>query len=127
MNVKRALLALLLAVITHYTAYWYGSKKPAQIIEKEVIKRDVQTIIKEVIRPDGSKSIETIIIDKSKETASKSVPVFAPDKQWVVGAYYKLNNPTYALLISRRLLGPISASAFGDLTGNLYLGVTIEF
>jgi len=127
MNYKAALIALIIAIGSHYTAYWYGSKKPAQIIEKEVIKRDVQTIIKEVTRPDGSKIIETIIIDKSKETASKSVPVFAPDKQWVIGAYYKLNNPTYALLISRRLLGPISASAFGDLTGNIYLGVNIEF
>jgi hypothetical protein len=127
MNFKVAFIALLMAIGTHYTAYWYGSKKPAQIIEKEVVRKDVQTIIKEIIRPDGSKEIQTIIVDKSKESSTVKIPVFQPPKDWVVGAYYRVNDPTYALSVSRRILGPFSASAFGDLKGNIYLGATIEF
>lgn len=127
MNVRAAIISVMLLVATHYTAYWYGSKKPAEIVERETVKYNVVTQIKEVTRPDGTKETTTTITDKTKETAAKSVPVFAPEKQWVVGAYYRLNNPTYALSVSRRLVGPFSASAFGDLTGNLYLGLTVEF
>lgn len=123
---KYVVVTILIAA-THYGAYHYGSKKPAQIIEREVIKRDVETRIVEVVKPDGSKEVQTIIIDKSKESSTAKTPVLVPKPDWVVGAYYRINDPTYALSISRRILGPFSASAFGDLRGNLYLGVSVEF
>lgn len=125
MNIKVVGLALLIAVASHYAAYYVGSQKTAQIVEKEVIRRDVVTQIVEVTRPDGSKEVKTIIKDKTKEKSSKQVTI--PQKDWMVGAYYRLNDPTYALSISRKLIGPISGAAFFDLKGNVYLGATIEF
>lgn len=125
MNIKVAGLALLIAVGTHYAAYYVGSQKPAQIVEREVIRRDVVTQIVEVTRPDGTKEVKTIIKDKTKEQSSKEIT--AVSKDWMVGAYYRLNDPTYAISVSRKLIGPISGAAFFDLKGNVYLGATFEF
>lgn len=126
-NFKSAFFAFLILASSHYVAYYYGSQKPAQIVEREAIKRDVETRIVEVVKPDGSKEVQTVIIDKSKESSTAKTPVLVPKPDWVVGAYYRLNDPTYALSVSRRILGPFSASAFGDLSGNVYLGVSVEF
>lgn len=123
---KYLILAIIL-LVTHYSSYWYGSQKPAQIINTETVRKDVVTVVKEVTRPDGTKETVTIIEDKSKESTTNKTPVLVPPRDWVIGAYYRLNDPTYALSVSRRILGPISASAFGDLKGNIYLGVNIEF
>ena len=124
---QKYLVVVIILVATHYTSYWYGSQKPAQIINTEIVRTDVVTQIKEVIKADGSKEIQTIIVDKSKENKKSVELVPQKSSDWVVGAYYRINDPTYALMVSRRILGPFSASAFGDLRGNLYLGATIEF
>ena len=37
-------------------------------IEKEVVRKDIITVIKEVVRPDGTKETTSTTTDKSKES-----------------------------------------------------------
>lgn len=129
LNAKNWLLALLLLVGTHGLAYWYGYNKPQNVITevKEVIKRDVKTRIVEVVKPDGSKQTVTNIIDKSKEGRNKRISTSASRADWLVGAYYKVNEPAYAISLSRRVLGPVYLSAFADTTKAFYFGLAVEF
>lgn len=42
--------------------------KTVEVIkEVEVVKRDVKTVIKEIVRPDGTKETRTVIKDRTKE------------------------------------------------------------
>lgn len=130
MNARLGLLLVVLLAVTHYGTYWYGSQKPAEvrIVEKEVIKKDVITQIVEVIKPDGSKEIKTIVIDKSTETNSKKTDVMPQrPKDWLVGAYYKVTDPAYGISANRRVLGPIFLQVAADTGRNLTVGLGMEF
>ena len=124
---NKILLVAALLGITHGLAYYYGYKKPAQVIttEKQVVKRDVVTQIVEVTKPDGTKEVKTVITDKSKE--NKQVSILKTDKQWLVGAYYRVNDPAYGLQASRRILGPLFVIIGADTDRNLTIGLNYEF
>lgn len=129
-NSTRAItLFVLLLTLTHYAAYYYGSERPAEIrtVEKEVVRKDVITRIVEVERPDGTKGKVTVITDKSTEKSSKSVDVTVAPKQWLVGAYYKVNNPAYGLAVNRRIIGPVFLNVSADTGLNLTVGLGMEF
>jgi len=129
MNARLGLLLVVLLAVTHYGSYWYGSQKPAEvkIVEKEVIKKDVITQIVEVVRPDGTKETKTIIIDKSTEKSSKNTEITQRPKDWLVGAYYKVNSPAYGISANRRVLGPIFVNVSADTGRNLTVGLGMEF
>lgn len=81
-----------------------------EVEEREVIRKDVTTIVREVTRPDGTKEIVTEIVDKTKEkkesrqetTISKPV-----EKQWhaAVGLERELSSTTniYSVTVERRV------------------------
>lgn len=121
--------AALLLIGTHSAIYYYGSKKPAEtiVVEKTVVKRDVQTVIKEVVRPDGTKETTTVVTDKTKESSAASTTIKQMQKDWLLGAYYRINDPTYALNLQRRIIGPVFLGAHVDLKGDIYVGASIEF
>ena len=50
---------------------WPTIDTKVTVQEKEVIRKDVQTVIKEVVKPDGTKETVTTIVDKSKESSIK--------------------------------------------------------
>jgi len=119
--------------ISHYIAYWQGSKKPAEIqvkeVVKDVIKRDVVTQIKEVTRPDGTKEVVTVINDKTQESHAKIAETVVKEslKNWMIGASYNVLKPAYSAEVSRRVLGPLFISVQGSTNGDLFLGVKAEF
>lgn len=123
-----ALLIGLLAV-THYTAWWYGSQKPAEIkiVEKEVIKKDVVTQIVEIVKPDGTKETKTVIVDKSTENSIKELIQSVRPRDWLVGAYYKVNDPAYGISVNRRVFGPVFVSVSADTQRQLSVGLGMEF
>lgn len=129
MSVKNMFAAIALLIGTHGVAYWYGSNKPAEVktVFKEVVKRDVVTVIKEIVKPDGTKETTTSIVDKSKENTSSKSKTTSKQRDWLVGAYYRVNEPTYALLLQRRILGPLFIGVHADLKGNYYGGISYEF
>ena len=71
------------------------TKEVEKIKEVEVVKRDVKTIIKEVVRPDGSKETVTTIDESTRENTrrqtdtAKEVTVAPAKPQWKAGATVK--------------------------------------
>lgn len=99
--------------------------------EKEVVRKDVQTVIKEIVKPDGSKETVTTIVDKSKESSTKQSEVIVNKKNdWFVaaGAEARLNNlqdPIYKIEANRRILGDIFVGATVNTQGAV--GVQVGF
>lgn len=84
------------------------------IKEVEVVKKDVVTVIKEIVRPDGTKETVTTITDKTKETSKKdsksesSTVIVYAKPQWRVQSSSSLEtNPKFGLGLERRVLGSV--------------------
>lgn len=136
-NVKQFGLALLIVGVS---AFWYGknSVKPeirTEVQEKEVVKRDIVTVIREILNPDGTKEVVTTITDNTKETKKSSSQTVATDikvaKDWAIGLNVKssslLEKPDYVLSIDRRVLGPFSATISASTDKQFGLGLKMEF
>ena len=50
---------------------WPTVETQVRVEEKEVIKKDIRTVIKERTNSDGSIEKETVIVDNSKESTTK--------------------------------------------------------
>lgn len=113
------------------------TKEVEKIKEVEVIKRDVKTIIKEVVRPDGSKETTTTIDESTRENTrrqtdnQKEVIVAASKPQWKAGLTAKasISNivPVYGVQVERRVMGPFFVNAQGWSDGTAALGLSLEF
>ena len=81
---------LILAVIglVGYGIGRYAQPGKVEVKEtiKEVIKKDVVTVVKEIVRPDGTKETETTTTDRSTETSdsSKNSKITAQRPAWKV-------------------------------------------
>ncbi len=90
---------------------WPNIETQIKIEEKEVIKKDIRTIIRERTNPDGSTEKETEIIDHSKEKRDKEFEqTITRKKDWYIAAGTSVNQkdltPVYNLQVNRRILGP---------------------
>lgn len=110
---------------------WPTIDTKVTVQEKEVIRKDVQTVIKEVVKPDGTKETVTTIVDKSKESSvKKSEEIVMKKNDWFVaaGAEMRLNdlqNPVYKIEANRRILGDIYLGGTVNTQGAV--GVQIGF
>lgn len=101
--------------------------------EKEVIRKDVQTVIKEVVKPDGTKETVTTIVDKSKESSvKKSEEIVMKKNDWFVAAGAEarlndLNNPVYKIEANRRILGDIYVGGTVNTQGAVGVQVGFSF
>lgn len=89
--------------------YWPTVRIKQQ--EIETIKRDVVTVVREIVRPDGTKETISTITDKSKE--NKSVTLLEAQKpNWLIsaGALYDVTerNMLYSASAQKRIAGPLS-------------------
>jgi len=143
MNTKTLIIVALLLGLVGYAVGRYV--QPPQVVTKEVevikevevVKREVKTVIKEVVRPDGTKETTTSIDETSKETSRrdaenrKDVTVVSEKAQWKAGIMAKasLTNviPVYGFQVERRILGPffVGAQGWGDQSAGLSL--SLEF
>ena len=114
------------------------TKVETVVKEVAVVKKDVQIIEKETKLKDGTIIKETTTIDKSQETTKKedttksSVTVENSKPQWKVhGLAEKLNkeitNPTYGVLIERRILGPAWVGVKYNTQSELGISIGVEF
>jgi hypothetical protein len=137
MNPKFLLPAIMIALGSGiYIGKLYFSRTETIEVEKEQTQKNVVTIVKEVVRPDGSRETETTTTDKSKETkdTKSSVSVVAPPRpDWhlSVAAQTKFNpiemKPIYGVQIERRILGPFSAGISVNTERSIGLVVGYEF
>lgn len=98
---------------------WPTVDKQVKIEEREVIKKDIQTVIKEVVKVDGTKETTTTIIDHTKEASERTLEkIIFKKNDWFVaaGAETKLAEiiPVYKIEANRKI--------FGDV----FLGVTVS-
>lgn len=84
-------------------------------VEKEVIQKDVQTIVKVITRPDGSKEEVTTIVDKSKENKDKTSTKIIAKNDWHISASgsrtFTDSSMTYTLQVERRIIGDVFLGA----------------
>jgi len=122
-------IAALAVVATKYM--WPTVQTQVKVEEKEVIKKDVRTIIKERTRPDGTTEKETLIVDNSRESSTK---IFeqktVKKKDWFVAGgvearNFQFNNPIYRVEVNRRVLGDVYVGVSANTEGSL--GVQIGF
>jgi len=111
-----------------YLDHRYNISTITQTVEKEVIKRDVVTIVKEVVRPDGTKDTTTTTTDRSKEnrTDSSTVVKAAPLYHISAIASIPLNaspTPIYGIQIERRFAGPFFLGV--NAQTNLHIGLVV--
>lgn len=97
---------------------WPTVETQVKVEEKEVIKKDVRTVIKERVNADGSVDKETVIVDNSKESTTKKFEQKTfKQNDWFVAVGARANslselaNPIYQLEVNRRILGDIYLGA----------------
>lgn len=135
MNIRNTLILLVLvaAASAGLTRYYFPQVEFKNVeVTKEVIKNDIRTIVKEVIRPDGTKEIITETTDKSvKRESSTSETMIASKKQWMfdLGARRALSAPEimYDLQVQRRILGPFFLGAKASTDHTVGVSIGMEF
>lgn len=100
--------------------------------EKEVIKKDVVTVVKEIIRPDGSKEVVTTTTDKSKEkkSSSSTTKVLASNYHVSLKAEtgnIKFSELVYSVQVEKRIIGDLFIGASISTNKQVGLSLGIEF
>lgn len=110
-------------------------------IEVEKNKKEVRTIVREIVKPDGTTKKETItenISENKKSNTSKDKKISKEKKvtknlkpQWKVQVQADLSNSSfdsYRVGVERRVFGPIHAGAWSDVNFGAYgVSVSMEF
>ena len=111
--------------------FYPNVKKQIEIQEKEVVRNDIRTIVKEVIRPDGSKETTTEIVDKTKKIYDNKINYAESKLDWLISANIAKknfkNSDIYGLQIQRRILGPIFIGLTGNTNKEYGISVGFEF
>lgn len=137
MENKTIVVLVLIGLVTGYGIGRYLSPpvntSETKYVDREVIKHDIQTVVKEVVRPDGTKETTTTTNDQSKETKKETQSSIQRDKvlNWgasiVAEAHTFSTRPDYNLSIDYRLLGPFSGIISISTNKNIGLGLRMEF
>lgn len=127
-----ALLCLLSATgSVALTRYCWPSIQTVQTT-KEVVRTDIQTVVRTVTRPDGTSDTTTTIVDHSIRTdTSKNIIVAIPfiNVSGLVGNDLSKRGvlPIYGVSINKEIIGPITIGAFGLTSGVIGLSVGLNF
>lgn len=99
--------------------------------EVERVVKDVQTVIKVVTRPDGTKEEVTTIIDKSKQSTDKTSTKIIAKNDWHISASgsrtFTDSSMTYTLQVERRIIGDVFLGASVNSEKQVGLTLGLEF
>lgn len=132
-----AIVSLILLV----TGYGLGRyvQPPQEVIkteiqEREVVRKDIVTIVKEITKPDGTKETVTTTTDNTverKDTKTEHLETKIVEKQWFIAAGVAreslVSENIYQLSVNRRILGPIYAGLSANTEKQFGLNVGMEF
>lgn len=115
-------------------SYFSQTKLETREVEVERIKNNIVTVTREVVKPDGSKTIDTIVTDKSVEkkdsTTTKTV-VTASRPDWHISASastdFKGLAPVYGVQVERNVFGPFSLGVRLDTQRTVGIVIGMEF
>jgi hypothetical protein len=116
-----------------YIGKSYYSATETKEVQVERVKNNIVTVVKEVVRPDGTKETNTTITDTSTEkknstTTSRDVQAIAA---WHVSASYAVQPlsgsyaPVYGVQVERRILGPFSVGV--RLQSDKQIGIVVAY
>lgn len=103
--------------------------------QKVVTQNKIVTVVKEVIKPDGTKETETTTTDNSSktETAKSSLEIIAPmAKTWFVAASAGVRlleraEPVYSLRVDRQIVGPVWVGGYLNTRQEVGLNLGVLF
>ncbi len=127
------LLVLIIAIIGGFLHYYSGQvSEKTEVVNKDTIKKDVVTVTKEIVKPDGTKETTTVTTDTSTEKKSeKDITTSAAKSQWLVavGVNRTIDTPDliYNLHVQRRILGPLFVGANVDTRKTVGVSIGMEF
>lgn len=129
-----ALLCLIVGVVSVAVTRYYFPQIQTKIVEttKEVVRTDIQTVVKTVTLPNGNTESTTTITDHTIKTDIQNKELtIVKAKDWLVSgsvdSNFKLDTPMYGLQVQRRILGPVFVGGLLDTKGNVGLSVGMEF
>lgn len=134
MTNRNIAIGLVVCVALGYSLGRYFQPPKVETVEvtKEVIKKDVVTVVKEVVRPDGTKETETTTTDRTTETSNTSnSSKVAIKPAWKVNAMvgYNIGQPKveYGVMAQKNFIGPISLGAYATTERTIGVTVGLEF
>lgn len=112
----------------------YKLQKPVIVTETKVEYKDkivskTETVVKEIVKPDGTKETVTVIEDNKTEDVAlnqSKIEIKNPP-QWNVGATVNMSTLSKSLTVGKRIAGPIWGQVGVDINKQLTLGIGIEF
>lgn len=126
--------ALASAAMTRYYFPQIEMKTQTVEVTKEVVKNNVQTVIKEVVKTDGTKETTTTIDDRTTKIGSekkRETVQIAAKKDWMLSVstdfQYRNGTQSYELQVQRRILGPFYLGAKASTNSSLGVSVGMEF
>ncbi len=114
-----------------FGAYQYGKSQARTVVqvqeqERVVEKRDVVTVVKEVVKPDGTKETTTTTEDKSVVNTKKEKEIITQKADWFVAAGVS-RDKVYTLEVNRRIIGDVFVGAYTTTNNEIGLKVGFEF
>lgn len=129
--------ALIICLLMLGVGYYYGIQNPkivTKVEEKEIIKKDIVTVVKEVVKKDGSKKTVTTITDKSKEKKETQIsqkiilPSFKNNRVGVHASTYDFKDVhSYTFTYEKRITGPLWVGISYNTKQIYGLGLSYEF
>lgn len=100
--------------------------------EKEVVRKDIVTVVKEVIRPDGTKETTSTTTDKSRENKDSTLVSKIKQSSYLISVSAatsdtKLQDIEYGLQVQKRIFGPLFLGATINTKKSVGLSVGMEF
>lgn len=137
MNLKWVvgLFIVMVIVVSAVTKHYFPTIE-TKIVEvtKEVVKTDVQTVVKTIRTPDGREETVTTVVDHSqKEINTNKEAIVVKGSTINISALVakdfsgSTDKPLYGASISKEFIGPVTIGAFGLSNGIIGLSVGINF
>jgi len=137
MELKTTLIiAAVVGAIAYSVGRWAMPPKietKIEVVEKEVIKRDVQIVEREVKQPDGTTIIDRTTVDRStkltdKESTKETIVTNLP--KWhvsagVIASLDSLKTPSYIITVEKNLFATISVGL--TATTDKQVGVVLGY
>jgi dsRNA-specific ribonuclease len=122
--------AALSAAVTKF--YFPSIEEKTQTVEKEVVKNNIVTVVKEVTRPDGTKEVITETVDKSttKSSSKDTVVKYDVTSKYIFGGGVISNfkdKPEYEVSAGMRVFGPVFGQIKYQTNGYVGANLLIEF
>lgn len=128
--VNKTSIKILAVIISIGIAFAWGRySAPKNVETKEVVKKEIEYITREVKKPDGTIIKEVIQKDLTEKAKDNKTVYEKPKyKAEIIPKYnFETKKTTYGASVSKRFSGPIFVGVYGDTDKNVGVSLGIEF